>query len=229
MRCYGVYLVRYGSLFNLVRLVSLFQCALYEGEFSIGYRAVERFVTQVFNLSLRVLADAHQLLAVWHFGNNRLYVLVALEKLDGEESGRVARADVLVLAYLVLGVRDNLLKVGSVVYVNVAVRMFCILVAEAVLARKVSKMLGMFGCKHVFLVPFLNVFQDILVYRAVSFYEVAALVDVDDDVEQLFNSASVSAHRRNHRHSEQFCKRVIVEFVSAFLQFVVHVQGAYHS
>ena len=58
---------------------------------------------------------------------------------------------------------------------------------------------------------------------------VAAFVDLNHRIEQLFDAASVLGDSGHHRHTNHPGQRLVVEHHFASLQFVVHVQGDDHA
>lgn len=82
---------------------------------------------------------------------------------------------------------------------------------------------------NILLMPAAKVTQYLAAHPALMVEEVAAFVNIDNHMEQLFNAFSATADRRQHRNSEQLAELHIIQRVSTGFQLIVHVQCNHHA
>lgn len=82
---------------------------------------------------------------------------------------------------------------------------------------------------NILLMPAAKVTQYLAAHPTLMVEEVAAFVNIDNHMEQLFNAFSATADRRQHRDSEQLAELYIIQRVSTGFQLIVHVQCNHHA
>ena len=151
-----------------------------------------------------------------------LYILVVFQQLDGQKTGRVFVADIFVFTDFPFYVVDAPFNFRSVVDVDVADKTFG---GEVVFFA--CPFILMSG--HIGIVPFAEVAENFVLDFFFLPHEVGSFIQADDDVEQVVNAFTRTAYRRHHGYSQQFAQLVVVQFVAAVLQGIVHVQCHYHA
>ena len=203
--------------------VGLLQRAGDEGVFGVGdslFAVLPGHLLQAFRFPV---AHGENLFPVRQGRDDpRFQILVVLEQLDGQEAGGIFVADVRVLADFLLHRLDARLDLRPVVDMDVADEA---LVGEGVLLfRSLVLVAG-----DTLVVPFAELAQHLVLDCTLLLHEVGPLIQADDDVEQVVDASSRPADSRHDRHAQQFAQPVDVEFVSAVLQRVEHVEGDDHA
>ena len=89
---------------------------------------------------------------------------------------------------------------------------------------KILVVVGLFFFRFaVLFVPLLDTFGYFGVEIAVGVEEVEALVHINNDMEQQFDTTSSGESSRNHRHAEQLAQFCIVDIISTFLSLIEHI------
>ncbi len=82
---------------------------------------------------------------------------------------------------------------------------------------------------NILLMPAAKVIQYLATYPSFMVEEIAAFVNIDNYMEQLFDTLPATADRRQHRNSEQLAELYIIQHVSTGFQLIVHVQRNHHA
>ena len=82
---------------------------------------------------------------------------------------------------------------------------------------------------YIFLMPITQVIQNFGTHLAFLIQEVTAFINIDDNMEQLFNPFSGTADSRQHRHAEQLAEFYIIQRISARFQLIVHIERNNHT
>ena len=82
---------------------------------------------------------------------------------------------------------------------------------------------------HIGIVPFAEVAENFVLDFFFLSHEVGSLIQTDNNVEQVVNAFARTTYCWYHRYSQQFAQLVVVQFVAAVLQGIVHVQCHYHA
>src|SRR5574344_64324 len=81
----------------------------------------------------------------------------------------------------------------------------------------------------VIFVPVLKFFCYFRVNISILVYKVNTFINIDYDMEQEIDAFTALEYRRNHRDTEQLAEKLIIEFVTALFQFVIHIERTNHT
>ena len=201
--------------------IGLAQGTGYKTILGIGDGLLALLVHHLGNPCLFPVADGKNLLSIGQLFHNLFQVFVVLQQLDGKETRGIFVADVLIDADDALHLLNATFQLGTVIDMDMTVeatRLFYLFFMAA------EVMVG-----NILLMPAAKVTQYLAAHPALMVEEVAAFVNIDNHMEQLFNAFSATADRRQHRNSEQLAELYIVQRVSTGFQLIVHVQCNHHA
>ena len=213
-----------GVLFLSPSESGLVQGTVYESVFGIhdgGFRVFVGLLLDAFRL---VVADALDGVAVGQHGHHLFRLLVVLQQFDGEVSGGVFVADLLVVLQLLFDGLDTAFDGGSVVEVDMPAYA---VVGPVAVGEVLAVVAAVFAL--IVLVPVLDFGRHFGVDVSLFVDEVHALIEVDDDMEEQVDPHARLERGGNHGHAEELCQFVVVELVAPGLHLVIHVECAHHA